>query len=85
MSRVRANAHDLVLGYAALCKLVEPVSLDPVIVADPDDDAVLACAAAAQADVIVSGDSHLLDLKAYRDIPILTAAKLVERIDELRD
>jgi len=35
---------------------------DQCTLADPDDDAVLACAVAARAEIIVSGDSHLLDL-----------------------
>jgi predicted nucleic acid-binding protein len=54
------------------------------VLADPDDDAVIACAVAAQADVIVSGDKHLLDLQQYQNIPILTAAELVQRLAEQR-
>ena len=69
--------HELVLGYAALASVIQPASIDPVILADPDDDAVLACAAAAQAEIIVSGDNHLLGLGSYRDIRILTAAELI--------
>lgn len=46
----------------------------PVIRDDPSDDHVLACAVAAAADGIVSGDRHLLALGAFRGIPILTAA-----------
>jgi putative PIN family toxin of toxin-antitoxin system len=72
--------HDLVLGYAALASVIEPAELEPVILADPDDDAVLACAVAARGDVIVSGDSHLLDLKKYLDVRIVTAAELVVEI-----
>jgi hypothetical protein len=34
------------MGYAALARLIEPAVIEPVIVADPDDDVVLACAAA---------------------------------------
>jgi predicted nucleic acid-binding protein len=30
--------------------------------------------------MIVSGDSHLLDLKEYEGIPIMTAAELLTRI-----
>ena len=45
----------------------------PVIERDPDDDHVLACA--------VSGDSHLLDLKAYRNIPIHTTSVALSKID----
>lgn len=42
-----------------------------MILADPDDDAVLACALAAQSEVITSGDNHLLDLKEHQEIRIL--------------
>jgi len=74
------TTHALVLGYAALARLIEPAVIVPVIEEDPDDDAVLACAVAAQAEAIVSGDSHLLDLKEYEKIPVVTAAQLVAQI-----
>jgi putative PIN family toxin of toxin-antitoxin system len=79
---VRANVtpHTLVFGYAALTRLVVPVPIGPVITADPDDDAVLACAVAARAEVIISGDSDLLALESYESIPIITAAQLMTRI-----
>ena len=51
-------------------------------VRDPADEMVLACAVEAQADVIVSGDRHLLDLDRYQDIPILTARQFLERVEE---
>jgi predicted nucleic acid-binding protein len=70
----------LVFGYAALARLVFPAPIVSVIEADPDDDAVLACAVAAHAEVIVSGDSDLLALESYEDIPIITAAQLMARI-----
>jgi putative PIN family toxin of toxin-antitoxin system len=69
---------DLVLGYAALATVVQPDASPPVIADDPDDDAVLACAVAAHADAIVTGDSHLLDLGQYQRIPVLTVAQLLE-------
>ena len=72
--------HELVLGYAALSSVIQPADIEPVVLADPDDDAVLACAIAAQAEIVVSGDSHLLRLSQYRDIPILTAAQLALQI-----
>ena len=71
---------DLVLGYAALASVIEPAEIGPIILADPDDDAVIACAVAAYSEVIVSGDSHLLDLKQYQDIRIVTAAELLTEI-----
>lgn len=42
--------------------LVEPEMTITVIKDDPDDDRVLECALAAEADYIVSGDRHLLKL-----------------------
>jgi predicted nucleic acid-binding protein len=69
------------MGYAALARLIEPAVIEPVILPDPDDDAVLACAVAARAEAIVTGDAHLLDLKQYEGIPILTAAQLLTRIE----
>lgn len=71
---------DLVFGYAALAFIVEPSEIEPVILDDPDDDAVLACAVAAHSGVIVSGDSHLLKLKQYQDIRIVAAAELLAEI-----
>ncbi len=74
------TAHELMLGYAALATVMEPGTIERVVLADPDDDAVLACAVSAGGEIIVSGDSHLLDLKQYQIIRILTAAELVGKI-----
>ncbi len=48
--------------------------------ADPADGIVLACALDAQADLIVSGDHHLLEMGVYRGIPILTVHEFLERL-----
>ena len=74
------TAHELVLGYAALTTVIEVDQIEPVILADRDDDDVLACALTAQGDVIVSGDSHLLDLKQHHAIRILREAELLAEI-----
>jgi len=47
---------------------------------DPDDDAVLACALAAQVDLIVSGDADLLVLEQFEGIRIVTPAQAVKMI-----
>ena len=64
---------QLVAEYQGFVNVVTPASIRRTVPRDPDDDRVLACALAAQADLIVSGDAHLLDLKSYQRIPILTA------------
>ena len=45
-----------------------------VVPDDADNDHVIACAVAARADIIVSGDKHLLNLREYRGIRIVTPA-----------
>jgi uncharacterized protein len=51
-------------------ELVRPAAALSVITADPTDNIFLECAADGQADYIISGDKHLLDLGSYRGIPI---------------
>src|SRR5258706_16331966 len=45
--------------------------------ADPKDDKFLEAAIAGKADFIVSGDKHLLDLKEFRSIPIISGAEFI--------
>jgi len=47
-------------------------AIAPVIREDPADDRVLAAAQTANASLIVSGDPHLLRLRAFAGIPIVT-------------
>ena len=74
------SAQQLVMSYTALCEIVSPVPLAQPICRDPDDDAVLACAKAAHADLIVSGDQDLLVLQAFEGIQIVTVAQALERL-----
>lgn len=58
-----------------------PFATPPVVAADPDDDHVIAAAVAARADLIISGDRHLLALARRGTIRILdpaTAAQLLQ-------
>lgn len=80
LEAAKVTAHGLVLGYAALATIGEVEPIEPVILSDPDDNAVLACALAAQCEVITSGDSHLLNLKQYREVRILTASELFSEL-----
>jgi putative PIN family toxin of toxin-antitoxin system len=50
--------------------------------ADSKDEMFLACALDGQADLIVSGDHHLLDLGSYRGIPIISARQFIGKIDK---
>lgn len=66
-------------GYAALVEIAIPARIPPTILRDPADDEVLAVALSVSADFIVSGDNDLLDLQAFRRIPIVTPRDAVER------
>lgn len=46
---------------------------------DPADNVVLGAAIAGKADVVVSGDRHLLRLGSFRGIPILSARAFVAK------
>ena len=50
------------------------------IEADPKDDKFLEAAITGQVDFIVSGDKHLLDLKEFRSIRIITAREFLDQI-----
>jgi hypothetical protein len=63
-----------------LIPFVEPVKTSAVfriIVEDPSDDKFLVLAVDGQADHIISGDKHLLGLKEFRGIKIVTAEEFL--------
>lgn len=82
LQQVEAAPRELVLQFAALACVVRPERIAPVILIDPDD-AVLACAVTAGAQMIVSGDTHLLALNAYAGIPILNARSALHELTRL--
>jgi len=45
---------------------------------DPDDDRILECALEADADFLVSGDRHLLQLQVYKSIAIVSPRQFME-------
>jgi putative PIN family toxin of toxin-antitoxin system len=56
------QAREVLQDYAAAMQLIKAEPLAQPVCRDPDDDAVLALARAAQADLIISGDQDLLVL-----------------------
>jgi putative PIN family toxin of toxin-antitoxin system len=72
---------ELVTRYLNVAILVQPSAVPRIVANDADDDHVLACALEAHADLIVSGDHHLLDLNDYHGIPIVKAAEALRRVE----
>ena len=57
-----------------------PIPL-PALLRDTDDLPVLACAVAAQVDLIITGDKDLLALNPFKGIPIITVNEALERLE----
>jgi putative PIN family toxin of toxin-antitoxin system len=63
---------DLLKQVARLAVIVKPkIEIDLVV--DKPDNKVLECAVEAKADLIVSGDHHLLNLREFQGIRIIRA------------
>ena len=63
-----------------VAKIVEPKLTLEVIASDPDDDRILECAVAGNADLIVSYDHHLTRVKAFEGIGIVRPIDLLRTL-----
>ncbi len=71
------------LGIAA--RIVQVKSRFKVVKADPDDDIILRAAYDGKADYVVSGDKHLLSLKEFKGIKILTVQEMLNILSMIED
>lgn len=67
---------DTVLIEAEMC---QAALLPERVCTDADDDKFFACAIAAGAEVIVSGDKHLLRASGFRGVGVMTPRAFVDR------
>ena len=79
LADAQLEPRELVTGYAALATVVQPGPISPIVLRDPDDDAVIACAMTATARYIISGDGDLPALKKHNEIEILKVAEFLRR------
>ena len=75
LERRHLSIERAVALYARLVTVHDAPPLSVAVARDPDDDAVLAVAVAAQADLVVSGDRDLLVLGPYVGMAIVTPAQ----------
>ncbi len=83
LKKRKAASEEVIEG---LSKTLQVALLTPgelsvaAIYDDPADDMVLACAVEGNADFIISGDKHLLNLRNYQGIKIVTPAQFLESL-----
>jgi len=73
-----------ILGIVSLFldtfEVVVPAHTVTAVSQDPDDNRILEAAQTAGAELVVSGDRHLLDLTAWQGIRIVSPAQLVAEL-----
>ena len=69
---------DFLEALSTRAKIVRTRSRLRIIREDPEDNSILAAAYDGRADYIVSGDRHLLGLREFEGIKILTVERILE-------
>jgi uncharacterized protein len=63
--------------------LVIPTRTLHIVKVDPSDNRILECAETGKVNHIISGDKHLLQLKQYKNIPIIKTLDMLNHLKEL--
>jgi putative toxin-antitoxin system toxin component, PIN family len=74
---LQAEIIEFVYFYS---EIVTPKEKLEVIKEDPDDNKFLECAVESEAKYIISGNKHLLELRTFREIVILTANEFLKSV-----
>ena len=83
IARIDSSPAELLADYRAIVSITPPAAISPSVADDPTDDAILACAIAAAADLVVSGDAHLLNLKQFHGIDIVEPNAALQALRKL--
>ncbi len=80
LARQPASVVEAIRFYGDLAISVSPLAVPRAVPRDADDDQVIAAAIAANAEIIVTGDTDLLSMGSHQGIAIITAAQAVQRL-----
>lgn len=72
---------DLIETVLKIAKFVKPKKKVNIVREHPTDNKFLACALAAGADYVISGDKHLLKLIRHRKTKILSVNKFLQLLE----
>lgn len=78
IDKQKVSSRELFAKIASLCTIIQVEQVVSGVCSDADDEKFLSCALAANVKVLVSGDRHLLDLKQYKSVRIMTAREFYE-------
>lgn len=84
LALIGRTAHEVLADYYDAVEVVSPPSAPPVVTADADDDHVIAAAVAAGADLLISGDRHVLALGTHAGVRIVSPAEALRVLEELK-
>jgi putative PIN family toxin of toxin-antitoxin system len=63
---------DLTRNLLAFITVINPAKIEHIVIKDPDDDVIIACAIESKSTYIITYDKHLLDIKEISGIKIIT-------------
>ena len=72
------RTRQAIAAIQEFARLVHPQETVQLITEDEPDNRILECAIAAKAEVVITGDEHLRQLKTFRGIPILSPGEFLE-------
>ena len=73
------QVYEIIRLFRDTFTLVSPDRRLSVVTADPDDNRILEAALTVEADAIVSGDTHLLDLVNWNGTPVISADTFLKK------
>lgn len=80
LRRMNVSIHEVITYVLEHALLFEDISLVAPIIEDPSDNMFINCALVSRSQWIVSGDQHLLQLKEFASIQIVTPKEFLEKM-----
>jgi putative PIN family toxin of toxin-antitoxin system len=80
LKKANVSEKEILRAIEANSTIVNPKIKLQIIEEDAEDNKILECALASGADIIVSGDKHLLKLEKFRKTRILTPREFFDNI-----
>ena len=77
---LKVSPQQVVNRFIEWVEVVEVGEVKKIVLSDPDDDQIIACARSVNADFIISGDADILDIKEKVTITIVTSGEFLDML-----